>query len=1097
MSTDIPHLVFVSYAEEDSSLAREIVAGLEDAGYRAWYYERDSRPGTLYLIEVGDAIERSQAVILLASPASLKSHQVTNEIVRAYECAKPFLPVLYNLTHAELQSQQPLWRQALGATTASEYLQGDPQNAIKQILSGLSAIGIPRQTNADQTAVAEQAGQLKKVLAVLPFDNLGSPEDEYLANGISDEIRLKLAALSGLNVISRTSSMNCKETDASIRTIGKRLGAHYVLEGTVRRDKSRDRSSIRISADLIDVTRDSHLWAHSYDAIPSGALSIQSEIAKRVADALNIKLLESELGTLTIGSRVGSYRIVRRLGEGRMGIAYEAIDERLDRTVALKVISDKFARDPDYRTRLFQEATNAAKINTEHAVKIWECSEFEGTPFISYEYISGRGLNEVMLELTFAEKVKIARDLAEGLQIAHSLGVIHHDLKPGNVIITDSGSIKILDFGLAKVVSADTVDSQGNIEGTLYYMSPEQVAGIEQSLSTDIFSYGAILYELFTGHKPFDGENSAAVIYAILHEDPTPPCEQETTLPDWVDPLVLRLLSRNAADRFPNMGEVIDYLDAIEKTDAATTAVNAYKARRRTVTVTHLRNLSGDPSWDYFCAGFTEDLIREISLRADAVVSVEPASSAQREIRDIFRRCRSDYVITGTLMRWQEEIKLGLSVYGENGNKLIYGEQFRGEVRQLFELLSHAARNASKELAKASGVAFVDVDRLMNTDVTAYDFYLKGRDYYHTSKPKELELAITMFAKALELDPGFALAKTGLSDVHAFQYNAYYDRRQEKITLAVEEARQALAIDPLLAEAHRALGRCYMFMGDLRNAEKSLRESVDISPKFAMGYRALAWLKDMAGDDEEALIWAKKALELAPTDLETLLLLGMLYLDLRKFTLAMATLQRAVELGPDYGRAYYNLGVVYLKLGVPELAMENFQLAIKYEGDPNSHVDAGYAQLILGDYQAAKSLFLESIERGYLPFIAHHLLGIIDILEGHLEQAAVNFEKACTITEDYLSRDPANCHVASYRALALAAVGRKAEALAILTKLAANPECQGDLLHNMARCYALLGDKPQAEIFKAKSLEHHAGPSLKELESDPHFRVTPLTAKSN
>jgi tetratricopeptide (TPR) repeat protein/predicted Ser/Thr protein kinase len=786
----------------------------------------------------------------------------------------------------------------------------------------------------------------------------------------------------------------------------------------------------------------------------------------------------------SVGSHVGSYRIVRRLGEGGMGVVYEAIDERLDRTVALKVISDKFARDPEYRTRLFQEARSAAKINTEHIVKIWECSEFEGTPFISYEFVSGRGLDEVMPELSFEEKVRIAREMAEGLQIAHSLGVIHRDLKPGNIIVSDGGSIKILDFGLAKIINADTVDSQGNIEGTLFYMSPEQVSGAKQSLSTDIFSYGVILYELFTGYKPFDGEYSAAIIYAILHEDPTPPCEQETSLPGWVDPLVLKLLSRNAADRFPDMGAIIDYLDA---TDAATAGVGAYKARRRTITVTHLRNLSGDPSWDYFCVGFTEDLIREISLRTDTVVSVEPAGSAEHEITGIFRRCRSDYVITGTLMRWQEEIKLGLSVYGENGNKLIYGEQFRGEVKQLFELLSRAARNTSEALARASGVAFVDVDRLMNTNVTAYDFYLKGRNYYHTSKPEDLEFAINMFAKALELDPGFALAKTGLSDVHAFQYNAYYDRRPEKIALAIEEARQALAIDPLLPEAHRALGRCYMFMGDLGNAEKSLRASINISPKFAMGYRALAWLKDMAGDDEGALILAKKALELAPTDLETLLLLGLLYLDLRKFTLAMATLQRAVELGPDYGRAYYYLGVVYIKLGVPELAIDNFQLAIKYEGDPNSHVDAGYAQLVTGNYEAAKVLFRESLARGYLPFIAHHLLGLIDILQGNPDQAVINFEKAYQSAEDYLSRDPANCPIASYRALALAAAGKKAEALSILTMLVANPECQGDILHNIARCYALLGDKHQAEIFKERAIEHHAGPSPKELESDPHF----------
>ncbi len=729
-----------------------------------------------------------------------------------------------------------------------------------------------------------------------------------------------------------------------------------------------------------------------------------------ICDSRGKSTIDSEIWEeqlLSNGSLFGSYRIVRTLGQGGMGVVYEAVDERLDRTVALKLIADKFARDPEYRLRLMQEAKSAARINSERIVKIWECSVLEDVPFISYEYVSGRGLDEVMLEVSFAEKLRLAREVAEALHIAHSFGVVHRDLKPDNIIVSDSGSVKVLDFGLAKVVAADTVDSQGNIEGTLFYMSPEQILGTKQTFSTDIFSYGVILYELLTGHKPFDGDYSAAVIYSILHEDPIPPCELLPSLPLWIDPLVLKLLARNVTERFPDMRSVLDYLDTQQSADSSTDSTRYQKARRRAVTVMHLRNLSGDPSWDYFCIGFTEDLIREISLRIDAVVSVEPAGVAAREIASVFRRCRADYVITGTLMRWQDEIKLGLSIYGESGHKLIYGEQFRGEIKQLFELLFHAARSASVALAKSSGGAFVDIDRIPSADISAYDFYLKGRSYYHTSKPDDLAFAISMFNRALDLDPGFALARTGLSDVHAFQYNAYYDRRQEKISLAIQEAQQALAIDPLLPEAHRALGRCYMFIGDFNNAEISLQKSIEIAPKFFLGYRALAWLKDMAGDDEAALAWAKKALELAPTDLETLLLLGLLYLDMRKFTLAMATLQRAVELGPDYGRAYYYLGVVFMKLGVPDLALENFQWAIKYKGDPNSHIDAGYACMVLGNYNQAKLFFSESLEYDYLPFIAHYFLGLLSLIGNDADAAANQFEAAAISSEQYLTGDPA------------------------------------------------------------------------------------------
>ena len=793
---------------------------------------------------------------------------------------------------------------------------------------------------------------------------------------------------------------------------------------------------------------------------------------------------------LALGSRFGNYEIHGIIGEGAMGVVYAARDTRLDRTVALKVIAERFACIPGFRQRLADEARLAAKIDSEYVVKIWEFSEAKDSPYISCEYISGQSLRKLIGKLPpLVERADFARQIGEGLAAAHELGVIHRDLKPENILLTESGRVKILDFGLAKHLGADTVDQHGQIEGTLFYMSPEQIAGAALTPATDIFSYGVVLYELFTGQRPFDGEYSASIVYSILHEDPLPPCELNTELPHWMDFMLLKLLAKNPEDRFCTVSAALDFLNSAMRDGGKTIPVGTYKAKKKTVTVINIKNLSGDASWDYFCVGFTEDLIRELTRRTKLIVAAQPASVDPQNVREAFQRYRSDYIATGTLMRWHERIQLGLSVYGEGGETVVFGEEYEGQASELFHLLSRAAKGAAEALARATGSSSITVEEYLAADVGVYDYYLKGRSYYQTNKPEDLEFAARMFAKVLELDPTFALAYTGLADVHAFQYMAYYVRTRDQIELAAREARKALDLNPDLPEGHRSLGRYYMFVGDNENAERSLRRAIEISPMFAVGYRTIAWLKWIQGDAEGTLMWARKALELAHTDLETLLLLSLVYMDQRKFTLALATLLRATELGPDYGRAYYNLGTTYLKLGVLDLAFDNFLLAIKYEGDVNCYIDAGYIHLIRGEYAAAEARFQESIAAGCLPFVALYHLGLLKKIEGDLAAAEMHFTRTLTAVDECQSADPANCHVQSFKALTLAVLGCRDQALALLESLERQCAHHGDILHNVARGYALLGDTGKAEQVKRASMNEHAGPTEKELLVDPHFSI--------
>lgn len=790
---------------------------------------------------------------------------------------------------------------------------------------------------------------------------------------------------------------------------------------------------------------------------------------------------------LAPGSTFGQYTIEAVLGIGGMGVVYRATDTGNNRVVALKLIADELVGSDDYRARLAEEAECTARVDSPYVVKIWEHSALDGHPYLAMEYIAGDDLRAVAGTLEFEQKLKVIRQVVEGVGAAHFAGLVHRDLKPENIRLADDGSVRILDFGLAKTVSADTVDEYGNIEGSLYYLSPEQLSGIPVGTPSDLFSMGTIFYELLTGARPFEGDYPAAIMYSILHEEPIPACERSPLLPGWVEPLLGKLLAKSVSDRFATTQTVLEYIDRSES-GAPTAVGQQYVKPKQSITVIDLKNLSGDPSWDYFCMGFTEDVIRELARRSDLIVAAEPATAQPRDVREIFKRCRSDFVMVGSLLKWQEQIRLQISIYGGGGDELVFGETFEGGAADLFGLLSNAAREASITLANVTGSTSHEVAPATAADVSAYDFYLKGKAYYQTNKAEDLDFAAQMYQRALEIDPKFALAYAGLSDVYTFQYMAYYDHTPARIAAARQAAEKGMKIDPSLPEVHRSLGRYHMFSGDAASAEKCFLTAIKYNPKYAIGYRTLGWLKRAAHQYDEALQWARKSLELAPTDLETLLLLSLIHMDEKRFTVAISTLQRAIELGPDYGRAYYNLGLVYMKLGVFELALENYLQAIKFKGDPNCYIDAGYVGLVTGDYVSARQRFEESIGAGYLAFAAHYMLGFLADVQADAKEAHWQYHRVLELTAgtDGIPLDDIN--LLGYRALALVGLGRWDEGKAILNALDSRAVDAGEVLCSMARAWAVMGENDRAKEWLNKACAAHMGPTEKEVVRDPHFR---------
>ncbi len=791
---------------------------------------------------------------------------------------------------------------------------------------------------------------------------------------------------------------------------------------------------------------------------------------------------------LTAGETFGHYQIESVIGRGGMGTVYKALDTQLQRTVALKIINEDLSRSEENNRRLKAEAKKVGQIDSPYVVKAWDCAEFNGRPFITFEYIEGVSLRELLPELDFYQKIELALKILTGISSAHKKYVIHRDLKPENIRVTPEGHPKILDFGLALSTSrGDSVDATGNIEGTIQYASPEQLSGDTISSKSDLFSFGVILYEMFTNELPFKGDYSASTIYSILYEEPEPPAELNDDIPGWVNDLIIKLLQKNPSERFFDANEVLKNIE-----DNMSGAVQrfpiAVAKKRKTVTVVDLKNLSSDSSWDYFSQGFTEEVISELNKRTSLIVSPQPASALPKDIREVFKRCRSDFVIIGSLMPWQEKIRLSLTIYGDHGAQIISSEKLESPSGELFQLLSKAAAAVAEVLADITGSTTKEVAASPTPDVSAYDYYLKGRNYYQTNRPEDLVFAENMFKKALNIDSNLAIGHAGLADVYAFQYMAFYDHTPDKIALAKKEAEIALSINPSLPEAHRSLGRCYMFTDQPEKAEKEFTKAIYINPKYAVAYCTIAWLKLSTGQLDEALAWAKKSLELSPTDLETHLLLSLIHMDSRKHTLALATLQRAIELGPDYGRAYYCLGNVYMKLGVPDLALENFLLAIKYQGDPNSFIDAGYVYLLQKNYDIAKEMFKQSIAQGHLKFAAYYYLGLAERFSGSEEKAIEQFNNVIITAEEQKNAQTKNDHLLAFQAKAYASIGNAAKARELLDTLSAQTHITGEILCIISRGYSLIGDNDNSRKYLHRSLEMPDGPTEKEVKFDPHFQ---------
>ena len=620
-----------------------------------------------------------------------------------------------------------------------------------------------------------------------------------------------------------------------------------------------------------------------------------------------------------LGKIISHYKILEKLGEGGMGVVYKAQDTKLDRIVALKFLPHHLTSDSVEKERFVHEAKAASALNHTNITTIHEIDEFGGQMFIVMEYCEGKTLKQIIGKETLPVRkvLDIGIQICEGLVVAHEKGIVHRDIKSDNIMVTPRGQVKIMDFGLAKLKGATRLTQTRSTLGTAAYMSPEQAQGEEVDQRSDIFSFGVVLYEFLTARLPFEGEHQAAIIYSIINEEPQPVARFNNQVSAKLEDMVFKALAKDKEERYQHIDELLADLRRERKSlEYVKTAVTTQPAeppkvvKKKTVpllvgvlgililiivyfaflrqkeqaTVTgkpsiavlYLQNLSEIKEDEYFAAGMTEDIITQLSkiggLRVLSRSDVEEFKGKTVKLREVADKLKVNYVMEGSVRKYGDKIRIACQLIKASDGFHVWADSYDRQMEDLFAIQADVA----KEVAKALRVALAPPELAMienkpTLNARAYNYYLQGREYYFSggAETKEgLELSTKMFEKALQADSNFALAYAGLSDCYSSYVQGGFDPKKSWLEKAEEAGLKALAIDPNLAEAHRALSRLYWTEGRTGKAIQEAEEAVKANPNYGEAWRLLGEWYTYIGQYPKAESALMRTLEVKPTELE-------------------------------------------------------------------------------------------------------------------------------------------------------------------------------------------------------------------------------------
>ena len=670
-----------------------------------------------------------------------------------------------------------------------------------------------------------------------------------------------------------------------------------------------------------------------------------------------------------IGKTISHYTILEKLGEGGMGVVYKAQDTKLDRFVALKFLPAHVAKSEQEKSRFFQEAKSASALNHPNVCTIYGIDEANDMQFIEMELVEGVTLRDKVdaaSPLTIKQVVEYGIQISEALHEAHSKGIIHRDIKAENIMVNSKNQIKVMDFGLAKLKGSLKLTRTSSTIGTLAYMSPEQIQGIEADVRSDIFSYGVVLFEMTTGKMPFRGEHEAAVMYSIVNEEPELATKYRSDIPNELLHILKKSLEKDPEDRYQSMSEIIVDLRRLKKESTRVVRTKEFQTpdipkkaqpgqpeqqmrlskrtlmfsavgiavllvgfffqnsirslfahdEKKVIVVLPFENL-GPNDKDFFVDGMTDEVTSRLSglsgLKVIARSSAVQYKKTAKTLKQIGDELGVNYILQGTV-RWetvdgQTHVRVNPTLIKVEDETQAWSESMESVLSSAFKLQSDIA----SRVASAMDVALATTEqKSLETSLTenaeAYDYYLKAIEYSDRSVSKsDQEIAIQLLDRAIRLDPKFAAAYAKLAKIHASIYWFFYDRSERRIELSRLAGEKATELAPQLSESHEAMGWYYYHTKlDYFKALGEFSLALSYRPSNSTVYYGIAAVMRRQGNVRGSIEAFEKSIESNPRAADLIRQLGETQTLAKEYEEANRNLDKALELAPDNDGTYWD-----------------------------------------------------------------------------------------------------------------------------------------------------------------------------------------------